>query len=70
MPPEKVGKFVELNADLMKEFLAMCEKNGTTFRFEMEDAMRRHLAYPPLREPTPLPDAESAKPKKGKKQSG
>lgn len=70
MPPKKAGKFVELDAELLASFQAMCERNGTTFRFELEDAMRRHLAYPPARKPEPLPDAAPVepppKPKKGR----
>lgn len=54
---------------LLDEFEATCKANGTTFRFELDDAVRRHLKYPPRREPEPLPDAadESAKPKGRKK---
>ena len=60
MPPEKTGKFMELDAELLREFQAICDRNGTTFRFEMEDAMRRHLAYPPKRDAEPIPDSKPA----------
>lgn len=53
----KKGKFVEFELSLLDQFEETCKANGTTFRFELEDAMRRHLAYPPKREPEPLPDA-------------
>ena len=62
MPPDKVGKFVEVNAELMAAFNEMCARNGTTFRFELEDAMRRHLAFPPRREPEHIPETDSNPP--------
>jgi hypothetical protein len=67
MPPGKVGKFVELPVELVAELQRFCERQGTTFTFELAEAIRRHLAYPPKREPEPLPDAEEKPAKKGKK---
>ncbi|HYH64778.1 MAG TPA: hypothetical protein VD866_08810 [Urbifossiella sp.] len=65
---EKRAKMVELETGLLAAFEAKCKANGTTFRFELEDAMRRHLAYPPKREPEPFaPPAEEEKPKGKKK---
>lgn len=55
MPPDKVGKFVELPVDLVAEVQRMCDRYGTTFTFEVADALRRHVAYPPERKPESLP---------------
>jgi hypothetical protein len=57
---DKRAKMVEIETGLLDQFEAKCKANGTTFRFELEDAMRRHLTYPPRREPEPLPDAAPA----------
>jgi hypothetical protein len=64
---EKRAKMVELETGLLGEFEAMCKENGTTFRFELEDAMRRHLRYPPRREPEPFTEAAEAEEKSKKK---
>ena len=67
---DKKAKMVELETGLLAEFEARCKANGTTFRFELEDAMRRHLAYPPKREPEPFTapaEAEERPKKKGAK---
>lgn len=66
MPAEKTGKFIELPTDLVAATQQMCERYGTTFTFEVVDALRRHVAYPPERKPEPLPDtgAEPVPPKK------
>lgn len=59
MPPKspKVGKFIELAKELADALKAFSDAQGTTFTYEVEDAIRRHLAYPPDRRPEPLPDA-------------
>jgi hypothetical protein len=54
----KVGKFVEVPPDVHAAVLAMCERWGTTYTFELVDALRRHTTYPPKRVPEPLPDAD------------
>lgn len=59
--PEKVGKFIELPVELVAEVMKLCAKHDTTFTAEVVDALRRHLAYPPKREPEPLPDAEKSR---------
>jgi hypothetical protein len=61
MPVKKAGKFVEIPRELLEAVNAMCERFGTTFTFELVDALRRHVAYPPERKPEPLP-AESVTP--------
>ena len=66
---EKRAKMVELETGLLAEFEARCKANGTTFRFELEDAMRRHLRYPPRREPEPFTDAAAAEPDLPKKKA-
>ena len=67
------GVFFELSRELMAAFNEMCARNGTTFRFELEDAMRRHLAFPPRREPEHIPPTDAdqppapPKPRRGKR---
>jgi hypothetical protein len=69
---KKVGKFIELPEDVTAEVSKLCERWGTTFTFEVVDALRRHTTYPPTRTPEPLPDAapqplpDSPRPKKGR----
>jgi hypothetical protein len=60
MPVAKTGKFIELPQDLIEDVNAMVAKYGTTFTFEVIDALRRHVAYPPVRQPEPLPDSPVA----------
>jgi hypothetical protein len=57
MPVAKTGKFIELPQELIEDVNAMVAKYGTTFTFEVIDALRRHVAYPPMRKPEPLPDS-------------
>jgi hypothetical protein len=69
MPKEKkVGKFVEIPPDVVAAVQALAERMGTTFTFELIDALKRHVAYPPARVPEPLPcEARPAKPRSRRK---
>lgn len=58
------GKFFQLPVALVDEIKKICGRYGTTFTYEVVDALQRHAAYPPAREPEPLPDSPA--PKKGK----
>lgn len=57
--------YVELPEDLLAELKKFVDVAGTSLAFEVRDAIRRHLAYPPDRKPDPLPNAA-----KGKKKGG
>lgn len=60
------AKYIELPADVVAAVKSLAATYGTTFVTEVADALRRHVAYPPRREPEPLPDAAQPAPRKGR----
>lgn len=42
-----VAKYVEFTPELVRQFEALAEQNGRSFKAELEDAMDRHLENPP-----------------------
>lgn len=68
----KKGLYVELPEAMIADLKEFAERAGTGIAFEVRDAIRRHLAFPPKREPEPLPDGERAaeSAKKGRAKKG
>ncbi len=66
--PHKAILYVEVDPALADQFRAFAGERGTTLSRELQEAMRRHLAYPPPPLPppgcAPLGDAQPARTRK------
>jgi hypothetical protein len=45
-----VGTYIELDRELRAAMITLARRNARTFREEVESALRRHLAAPPVRQ--------------------
>lgn len=62
--PNTVQWGIEVNADLAQQVAEFIAERGQTKRQVIEEALRRHLAYPPpVAVVEPLPDVESPAPR-------
>jgi hypothetical protein len=43
-----VGKYIELDPEVVRQMAELAERNKRSFREEVEHALRRHLAAPPV----------------------
>ncbi|WP_439628903.1 hypothetical protein [Gemmata sp.] len=51
-PRKNKGVYMELPPDLVEQVKALAERRGHTFKDEVIEGLRRHVAYPP---PPPAP---------------
>lgn len=55
--PGEEGLYIALPSLLVAELKALAQANGRAIRYEVEQAIRRHLAAPPVLVVPPLPPA-------------